>query len=378
MNKPRILLLSAYDAISHQLWRKSLKLLFHEYEWKELCLPPRHFTWRVRGNSLIWATTQRQVLEQNYDLLIATSMVDLSSLRGFVPSLASIPTLLYVHENQFEYPQNRSDRKNVEPILVPLYAALCADTVAFNSDFNRNSFLKGAASLLRKLPEQFPSSIMTQLNASIVLAVPLPENSHRAPAPRTDKVLSVVWNHRWEFDKGPQLLLTITAAIEAKKLPIQLHVVGQQFREQPIEFKQINNLLDNHAKETGIKRGLFGFIDEHSAYVQLLKTCDVVLSTAIHDFQGLAVQEACLMGCVPLTPDDLAYPEYIPEKYRYPVRSSIEATADGALKQMLKYCELKSSGELICDVDLSAYQGDEIKRQYQTQFDKLTSASLWS
>ncbi|MFT6093326.1 MAG: glycosyltransferase involved in cell wall biosynthesis, partial [Pseudohongiellaceae bacterium] len=358
MNKPRILLLSAYDAISHQLWRKRLKSLFPEYEWQQLCLPPRHFTWRVRGNSLIWATTQREVLEQNYDLLIATSMVDLSSLRGFVPSLASIPTLLYVHENQFEYPQNRSDRKNVEPMLVPLYAALCADTVAFNSDFNRNSFLKGAASLLSKLPEQFPSSIMTQLNASIVLAVPLPENSYRSPAPGTDEVLSVVWNHRWEFDKGPQLLLAITAAIEAKKLPIQLHVVGQQFREQPIEFEQINSLLDRHAKETGITRGLFGFVEEHGTYLQLLKTCDAVLSTANHDFQGLAVQEACLMGCVPLTPDDLAYPEYIAEKYRYSVRNSIEATADGALKQLLRYCKLKSSGELVCDVDLSAYQGD--------------------
>jgi glycosyltransferase involved in cell wall biosynthesis len=376
MNKPRILLLSAYDAISHQLWRKRLKMLFPEYEWKELCLPPRHFTWRVRGNSLIWATTQREVLEQNYNLLIATSMVDLSSLRGFVPNLANIPTLLYVHENQFEYPQNRSDRKNVEPMLVPLYAALCADTVVFNSDFNRNSFLKGTASLLSKLPEQFPSSIMTQLNASIVLAVPLPEHSYRSPSPKTDKVLSVVWNHRWEFDKGPQLLLAIVGAIEAQKLPVQLHVVGQQFREQPIEFKQINSLLDKHAKETDIKRGLFGFIEEHSAYVQLLKTSDVVLSTAIHDFQGLAVQEACLMGCVPLTPDDLAYPEYIPEKYRYPVHGSVEATADEALKQMQKYCELKSSGELVCDVDLSAYQGDQIKLQYQTQFDKLTSAKL--
>jgi hypothetical protein len=29
-------------------------------------------------------------------------------------------------------------------------------------------------------------------------------------------------------------------------------------------------------------------------------------------------------------------------------------------------------------VDLSAYQGDEIKLQYQTQFDKLTSANLES
>lgn len=380
MNKPRVLLLSAYDAISHQLWRKRLKELFTEYQWSELCLPPRHFTWRVRGNSLIWATTQREVLEQDYDLLIATSMVDLSSLRGFVPNLASIPTLLYVHENQFEYPQNRSDRKNVEPLLVPLYAALCADTVAFNSNFNRSSFLKGAASLLKKLPEQFPSSIMTRLNTSIILPVPLAETSPRLPEPNpqpdSKDVLSVVWNHRWEFDKGPELLLAVTAAIKDQQLPVQLHIVGQQFREQPIEFKQINNFLDKHVEETGIERGLFGFIEEKADYKQLLKTCDVVLSTAIHDFQGLAIQEACLMGCVPLTPDDLAYPEYIPEKYRYPVRSSIEATTQGVIKQMKSYSELKRSGELVSDVDLSAYQGEKIKLQYQTQFNKLAGASL--
>lgn len=376
-------MLSAYDAISHQLWRKRLKQLFTEYEWTELCLPPRHFAWRVRGNSLIWATTQGQVLEQDYDLLIATSMVDLSSLRGFVPSLARVPTLLYVHENQFQYPQNRSDRNNVEPLLVPLYAALCADTVAFNSHFNRSSFLKGAATLLSRLPEQFPSSIMDKLNTSIVLAVPLPENSPRlplaSPEPKaqlgSNEVLSIVWNHRWEFDKGPELLLAVVTAIEAQQLPIQLHVVGQQFREQPIEFEKINNLLDKHAERTNIQRGLYGFIEEYSNYTQLLKTCDVVLSTAIHDFQGLAIQEACLMGCVPLVPNDLAYPEYIAEKYRYPVCSSIAATADGAIVQIEKYCLLKSRDELVCDVDLSSYQGDEIKSQYQTQFNRLTGAN---
>lgn len=374
MKKSRILLLSAYDAISHQLWRKRLQELFSEYEWVELCLPPRHFAWRIRGNSLIWASTERKVLEQDYDLLIATSMVDLSSLRGFVPSLSKVPTLLYVHENQFEYPQNRSDRSNVEPLLVPLYAALCADTVAFNSKFNRVSFLKGAQALLNKLPEQFPSSIMDQLKTSIVLPVPLPASSPRPQKTTPNNTLSVVWNHRWEFDKGPELLLAVVTAMATKNLPIQLHVVGQQFREQPTEFKQINKLLDQHAEAISIRRGLFGFVEKLTDYNQLLKTSDVVLSTAIHDFQGLAIQEACLMGCVPLTPDDLAYPEYIPEKYRYPVHGSITATADGAIKQLESYCELKSDGELLGDVDLSAYQGSQIKQQYASQFQRLTGA----
>ena len=97
----KILLLSAYDAASHQRWRQELEEFFPEHQWTQLSLPPRYFSWRVRGNSVSWAFSQRTLLTQAYDLVIVTSMVDLSSLRGFVPELARIPTLVYFHENQF-------------------------------------------------------------------------------------------------------------------------------------------------------------------------------------------------------------------------------------------------------------------------------------
>lgn len=371
MKNARILVLSAYDAISHKLWRERLQALFDYSQWTELSLAPRHFAWRIRGNSLLWASMELDTLSQDYDLLIATSMVDLSSLRGFVPSLAKIPTLLYVHENQFEYPANRSDRSNVEPLLVPIYSAFCADVVAFNSEFNRQSFLKGAKKLLSKLPDQFPASVMAKLDESIVMPVPLPDTKTRSDSASDANELSVIWNHRWEYDKGPELLLAIVKQIESQQLPIKLHIVGQQFRQQPPEFVQIDALLDKHRDTTGIARGRFGFIEDLTDYNRLLSSVDVVLSTAIHDFQGLAIQEACLMGCVPLTPDALAYPEYIPAKYRFRMSENREKTAEKAIMGLRELFKQKGCGDLVCDVDLSAYQGDQIRETYQRQFEIL-------
>jgi len=153
----KVLLLSAYDAASHRHWRETLVAQFPEWDWQVLTLPARYFAWRIRGNSLSWAFGQRELLEQPYDLVIATSMTDLSALRGMVPVLAQIPTLVYFHENQFAYPESGREYGSVEPKVLNIYTALAADYVLFNSGYNRNSFLAGAQALLKKLPDQVPA-----------------------------------------------------------------------------------------------------------------------------------------------------------------------------------------------------------------------------
>ena len=95
----RILLLSAYDAQSHKYWREALVDEFPEHHWTQLVLPGRYFSWRIRGNSMQWALGAKATLDQPYDLVLATSMVDLASLKGFVANLANIPSILYFHEN---------------------------------------------------------------------------------------------------------------------------------------------------------------------------------------------------------------------------------------------------------------------------------------
>ena len=368
----RILLLSAYDAMSHRVWRTRLQELFPEHQWTQLALPPRHFNWRIRGNSLQWALEQRACLSADYDLLIATSMVDLASLRGMVPALARLPSILYFHENQFVYPLGEEQRKqNVEPQLVPLYSACCADAIIFNSHYNRTTFLHGAEELLARLPDRLPGALLKKLHASEVIPVPLANLTPPAGNATAKVILDVVWNHRWEYDKGPQLLHKLAEEIMRQQLPMRLHVVGQMFRSSPPEFDRIDESLAQHAGALGIERGAYGFIEERARYEELLQRCDVVLSTALHDFQGLAIQEACLLGCTPLVPASLVYPEYIEEQFLYPYPPQ-ETAILTILDRLNAWQTLRCEGKKLPKETLERFSQQALRPRYDELFAQLT------
>lgn len=316
----RVLLLSAYDADSHQCWREVLVAALAEFSWTVLSLPPRYFSWRIRGNSLSWAFGQRDLLERDYDLLIVTSMVDLSALRGFVPSLAKCPTLVYFHENQFAYPDSGKQFSSIEPQILNLYTALAADHVAFNSAYNRDTFLQGAEQLLGKMPDQVPEGIVERIRVrSQVLPVPLPAASFEAPGGRAvakpDSPLHIVWNHRWEYDKAPERFFAAINLLLEQGRDIRLSVVGQRFRQAPDVFDEMEALLRSDYPAVIAH---WGYLKNREEYQQLLEHADVVVSTALHDFQGLAVLEAVAAGCVALVPDRLCYGEWFPQQCRYP------------------------------------------------------------
>jgi glycosyltransferase involved in cell wall biosynthesis len=353
-----VLLLSAYDAASHRYWHETLRDGIPDWDWTILSLPPRHFAWRVRGNPLYWSGERRDVLEAGYDLLLATSMVDLATLRGLVPSLADIPTVLYFHENQFAYPVGNGEHGLLEAQMVSLYAALAADRLLFNSAWNRDSFLGGVDALLAKLPDAVPPGVARQLTGrSEVLPVPL-----QVAAPdsaRSEDRLQVLWNHRWEHDKGPELLLEI--ARRSVDAGIVFHVVGQQFRQRPPAFDSLRELL-----ESAGCLGEWGFVADRQAYWNLLGSCDVALSTAHHDFQGLAVLEACRLGCTPLVPDRLAYPEWFDADYRY-------ADAGEAAEKLVGLALSRAVGRSLPLADVSALDSQVLLPRYRDLFSSLAA-----
>jgi len=321
----RILLLSAYDAHSHRSWRRGLVAAFPEWQWTVLTLPPRYFSWRVRGNSLSWAFAERKTLQQPYDLVVATSMTDLSALKGMVPALAPVPSLVYCHENQFAFPDRRGPLQN-DPKITNLYTLLSADRVIFNSEFNRESFLAGAQALLRQMPDAVPAGVVDSIaGKSCVLPVPLEQHwfeNRVAPEGRAPR-FTIVWNHRWEYDKAPERLFAALVKLHEAGEDFRVHVIGQQFRKQPSVFAEMYPRLQQHIGE-------WGMVQSGQDYRLLLQHSHVVLTTALHEFQGLAVLEAMACGCVPLAPDRLAYPEYIPDACRYasfPEDADAESTA---------------------------------------------------
>ncbi len=367
----RALLLSAYHAQSHQVWAERVQELFSDWYWHCLSLPPRHFNWRIRSNGLQWAFEETKVLDQEWDLLIATSMVDLASLRSLVPALCSIPTIVYFHENQFAYPENNLTQStfNVEPLLVPIYSALSADSVLFNSEFNRMTFLEGVRSLSQKFPEPIPKDALEQLDRSTVVPVPVTTSNQTGKSihGKDPGLLEVIWNHRWEYDKGPDLLLAVVEETLKRTQSIRFHIVGQQFRQQPKEFQAIVQLLEQWSRTSGIEGGATGFLAEPD-YRALLQSGDVVLSTAAHDFQGLSVQEGCIAGCSPLAPDALVYPEYLGPEFLYEVAEAPADTAETIASMLELRLALKQQGAELPLPDLSRYEGSAVRESYRKIF----------
>jgi glycosyltransferase involved in cell wall biosynthesis len=317
----KILLLSPYDAMSHRFWRQGLtEYLTAQIENVEILnvtLPARYFSWRHRGNSLSLAFDER--LNDKFDLLIATSVTDLSALKGMNERVSRVPAILYFHENQFIYP-DEADSRLLERQLTSIYSALSCDAAIFNSDFNRTSFLEGAQGLLSKMPDQVPKELPRILaTKSGVIPVALDDLAFRRANPKAStrsrpegNRLRIAWNHRFEHDKGPLELLQLMSELVRREVDFELVLLGQRFKSEPPEFGQLINLL-----APGKRLVHSGFVPDRSAYLDMLGECDLVLSTAHQEFQGLSVLEAMARGCIPCVPDRLSYREYVPPRFRY-------------------------------------------------------------
>ncbi len=312
----KILLLSAYHAPSHDYWLQGLLRELPEFDWTVLSLPPRYFNWRIRGNPLSWLATESETLARDYDLMIASSTVDVATLKGLVPSLVACPTALYFHENQFAYPQSQNtEQRRVEPQMVNLYSALAADELWFNSAYNRDSFFAGCQGLMKALPDHVPNQQWLESRLAKTRVLPVPLHSVGDIERRESDSLRIVWNHRWEYDKGAENLCRAIEVLCERGVELELALMGQRFRKRPVAMDKLVQRLE--AGSQSVKLSYNGFVADRVEYFRLLAAQDVVLSTSLHDFQGLAIMDAVQSGCLPLLPDRLCYPEFFAADYLY-------------------------------------------------------------
>ena len=302
----RILLLSAYHSASHRYWCQGLMGGFPEIEWTLLTQPARHFSWRVRASGLIWGRHDDPAWAQNYDLIIATSLSDIVTIKGLRPKLQQTPVWLYFHENQFAHPRsgNQTSNQQISWQFQSILNALSADWISFNTAFNRDSFLRGAKKLLRIFPEKLPGNPIEQLALrSDVLPVPLTDRfANFADAPKVPN--RIVWNHRWEWDKRPEHFLRVLIKLQARGVDFELAMLGIGDAHQAGAFEEEAERLNERIVHWGEAN--------ETDYMHWIRSAGVGVSTAIHDFQGLAMLELAQAGATVVVPNRLAYPECLP------------------------------------------------------------------
>ncbi len=235
-------------------------------------------------------------------------MVDLATLCGLFPNLARCRKIVYFHENQFAYPQPPNTPVRLEPLMVNLYSALAADLIVFNTEFNRQSFFSGVSDFMNKMPDHTPLDYIESIKIKTqVLPVPLKQLKTK---PQIEKIPnSIIWNHRWEYDKNPEAFFGACKILKQRGKDFKLIVMGQQFRQSPDVFNQAKGLFAENII-------CWGEQSTHD-YCSWLTKGEFVISTAIHEFQGLAVMEAVQHGAIPIIPNRLSYPEIFPTEYLY-------------------------------------------------------------
>ncbi|WP_299261332.1 DUF3524 domain-containing protein [uncultured Kushneria sp.] len=347
----KALLLSAYAADSHRYWARGLMAHLEAIDWTLIELAPRHFQWRVRGNPLSFMSEHDATLSQSFDLIVATSLVDLATLIGLYPHLGRAFRVVYFHENQFAYPLGEQQTRRLEPLMVNLYSALAADRVLFNSQWNRDSFFDGVASFLKRMPERVaPARLEALKTHSEILPVPLwpleksPLFGRKTP-PR------ILWNHRWEYDKNPEDFFAALETFSDSGVEFELVVMGQVFRHRPEVFDQARLRLARHITCWGHQT--------RARYLEELGRGGIVVSTAWHEFQGLAVMEAVQHGCVPLVPERLCFPEYYASHYRY------DGSRDALIKRLEQW--LTSPETRPTPPEISAWTWPQMADQYRSR-----------
>ena len=334
----RILYVEPFHAGSHAAFTRTLTEGL-DHDWHLRTLPGRHWKWRMRGSAVHLALCEPPV--GPFDLVFASSYVPLAELQALLPAARDCPAVLYFHENQLAFPVREAfaGERDHHFGVTQMVSALAATRCVFNSAHNRDSFLAGARRLLARMPDAVPPSWVESVAArSEILGVPLdlpatvasaaagPALEERARGP------IILWNHRWEHDKGPGEFFAVLERLAAAGVPFRLAVCGRRFRQAPPEFDRARRALAGRFVH-------FGPIAGRADYWALLGRAHLAVSTARHEFFGISALEAAWAGAFTLVPDALAYPEHFPRRQRYRDMGELE-------DRLGRLCRRWSAGEI--------------------------------
>jgi len=314
---PTIWLLNPYHTGSHRAWAEGYAA-HSRHRVRILGMTGSFWKWRLLRGALELAEQARALpaTGERPDLLLATSMVNLPAFLALVRrEIATVPTVLYMHENQLTYPPPPGAKRDLTFGMIQHLSMLAADRVCFNSAYHLESWFSQAPRLLKHFPDYTHLETVERARAkSGVLPVGCDlarfdgyearqgDKETRGAAPL------ILWNQRWEYDKDPGTMLRALYALTDEGLDFRVALAGENFRVQPAEFEEARARLGDRLVH-------YGYAESKVDYARLLWDADIVLSTAIHEFFGVSIVEAIYCGCLPILPRRLSYPELIPAEW---------------------------------------------------------------
>ena len=270
-------------------------------------MPGRKWKWRMRASAISFAR-QLDEAETAPDVLFVSDYLDVAAFKALLPQqFREVPLVTYFHENQLTYPVQDESERDYQFVFTNITSCLASDAVWFNSRYHMEAFIQALPAFFRRMPDHVPEDVPQQIREkSSVLHLGIAASQSKRNTDSTPGAARIIaWNHRWEYDKYPELFFETLFRLDEENVDFRLIVLGESFRYSPPVFEEAEKRLGHRIEH-------FGFAESREDYWKLLQASDIIVSTSNHEFFGLSVVEGIAAGCYPLLPMRLSYPEILP------------------------------------------------------------------
>ena len=334
METLHVVIVEGFYSGSHKRWVQDIQR-HSQHSIQTLTLPGRHWKWRMHGAAITLAK-DFMAINEHVDVIMCTDMIDVSLFKSLAASkIKDTPVYVYFHENQLTYPWSSTD---VDPSLnrdnhygfINYTSALVADHIYFNSHYHLQSFNQALGPFLKQFPDFQNKQTIKEIGAKssvLPLGFDFKQMNSKRPS-NSSAIKTILWNHRWEYDKNPDLFFNTLFRLKEKSIPFQLIVAGESTTKQLPIFSIAHERLHEEIIH-------FGYCDSRDEYDQLLSKADILPVTSNQDFFGMSVVEAIGAEVFPLLPRRLAYPEHIPSAYESLMLFNDDAKFYSRLKLLL-------------------------------------------
>ena len=278
----------------------------------------------------------------DYNGLITSDLMSLADFKAITP--ADCPrSLVYFHESQLTYPLAPGEEMDYQFGFTDITTALAADRVLFNSETHKDAFFTALPGFLKMMPDYRPGWVIDAIEDKAAVLYPgcrFPVNGATEIQRSESDPSLIIWNHRWEFDKDPEVFFDALDTVLKAGCEFRLALLGESARAVPKPFLNARDRLGQRVVQ-------YGFVESRDAYINWLKKGDITISSAIQENFGIAVVEAIRYVCLPLLPRRLSYPEIIPDEYHaqvfYEDKDDLSEKLIDRLTDLPKYHDLRTS-----------------------------------
>ena len=362
-----IIYIEPYYSGSHKRWIDSYNK-YSNHNIKILHLPGNKWKWRMHGGAI---TLANQFLELNekVDLILCSDFLNLPVFKSICKTkIKDIPIIMYFHENQLSYPWSPEDKdidlkRDLHYHYINYTSSLVSDFNLFNSNYHLESYINSLYKYLKKMPDfnNFESIEKIEKKSSVLYIGCELEKFNQYKVYKKNKKPLILWNHRWEFDKNPELFFRTLFKLKEEGLDFELAVLGERFKDYPDIFNKAKTYLSDNIIH-------FGYCDNFKDYAKWLWKANLLPITSNQDFFGISIVEAVFCNTYPILPERLSYTEL----FDINKNPNIFYKKDNELYQKIK--KYLSNSSLKNDFKyLEKFEWKNIATKYDLLFDQLNS-----